>query len=238
MSWSNGPSKRKRTKRAVKADSINGHYTPTVPISHDHLDDLLEAMRMHKKLVGSLPGLWKADVDAAFRRLPIRESHKWAAGVAYLLDGEPWVAFHEGMPFGATSSVVAWHRIGALITAFARKLLHLPVFRYVDDWFAADRHLCACCSHLRLCSCVSLFRHDTTEHAMMCMARLVRVLLGETAISARKLECGPSLTVLGINVSVGYSMCMHVVLLLCSRSKHQTQASDSPFAGKRQINGC
>jgi hypothetical protein len=128
----------------MKADSINGHYTPTVNITHDHLDDLLAALRMHKQLVGSAPWLWKADVDAAFRRIPIRESHKWAAGVAYLLEGEPWVAFHEGMPFGATGSVVAWHRIGALITSIARKLLHLPVFRYVDDWFAADRYLCTC----------------------------------------------------------------------------------------------
>ena len=36
----------------------------------------------------------------------------------------------------------------------------------------------------------------------MCIARLVRVLLGETAISARKLEFGPSLTILGVSVSV------------------------------------
>jgi hypothetical protein len=146
MSWSHGPSKRKRTKKAVKADSVNGHYTPTVKITHDHLDGLLAAMRMHKQLIGSAPWLWKADVDSAFRRLPIRESHKWAAGVSYIFENEPWVAFHQGMPFGATSSVVAWHRIGALITSIARELLHLPVYRYVDDWFAVDRYLCTCSS--------------------------------------------------------------------------------------------
>ena len=44
------------------------------------------------------------------------------------------------------------------------------------------------------------FRPETTEHAMMCMARLVRVLLGESAISARKLDYGPSLTILGVDV--------------------------------------
>ena len=142
MSWSHGPSKRRRTKKAVKAESVNGHYTPTAKITHDHLDDLLAAMRMHKRPVGSEPWLWKADVDSAFRRVPIRESHKWAGGVACIFDGEPWVAFHQGMPFGATSSVVAWHRIGELITSIARKLLHLPVYRYVDDWFAVDKYEC------------------------------------------------------------------------------------------------
>ena len=38
--------------------------------------------------MGELPGLWKADVDAAFRRLPIKAEHRWAASVAFRLDGE------------------------------------------------------------------------------------------------------------------------------------------------------
>ena len=139
-------------------------------------------MQLQTSLCDEVPWLWKADVDAAFRRVPLCEAHKWAAGVAYLYKGEPWVATHLGMPFGATSSVVAWHRIGELITALARKLLHLPVFRYVDDWFGADKPGCA-------------------EHAMGCMARLVRALLGESSVADRMLEFGSALTVLGIRVS-------------------------------------
>ena len=61
-------------------------------------------------------------------------------GVAYLNGGSPQLAWHNAMPFGATSSVVAWHRIGELIATIARRLLHLPVLRYVDDYFAADRY--------------------------------------------------------------------------------------------------
>ena len=53
-------------------------------MTHDHLDDLLAGMRQFRILLGELPGLWKADVDAAFRRLPIRKDHRWAASVAFV----------------------------------------------------------------------------------------------------------------------------------------------------------
>jgi len=82
--------------------------------------------------------LWKADINAAFRRVPLKESHKWAAGITYLFEGKVWVSFHHGMPFGAMSSVYAWHRVGAALAAIARKVLHLPVLRYVDDYFAVE----------------------------------------------------------------------------------------------------
>ena len=64
---------------------------------------------------------------------------------------------------------------------FARKLLHIPVLRYVDDYFSADRR-------------------ELVEHAMQCFARLVRLLLGCTSIADRKLEFGSSLLVLGMCV--------------------------------------
>ena len=88
-----------------------------------------------------VPGLWKADVNSAFRRVPMKDTHKWAAGITYLFEGESWVSFHHGMPFGATSSVYAWHRVGAAIGAIARRLLHMPVLRYVDDYFAVERRV-------------------------------------------------------------------------------------------------
>ena len=87
------------------------------------------------------PGLWKADIDAAFRRVPLQDAHKWAAAVAYIFQGGPWIAVNPAMPFGATTSVLAWNKVGALILDLARQLLHLPVFRYVDDYFAAERHI-------------------------------------------------------------------------------------------------
>ena len=37
------------------------------------------------------------------------------------------------------SHVLAWDDVGDLLAVIATRLLHLPLFRYVDDYFAADR---------------------------------------------------------------------------------------------------
>ena len=34
-------------------------------------------------IVGVIPGLFKADIDAAFRRIPVKPAHRWACGVAF-----------------------------------------------------------------------------------------------------------------------------------------------------------
>ena len=88
------------------------------------------------------PAQWKLDVDSAFRRVPIAPEHRWAAGVAFMHDNVPHVSFHNACAFGATSSVHSWERVGAMLAVFARKLLRLPVFRYVDDLFSTDRPVC------------------------------------------------------------------------------------------------
>jgi len=36
------------------------------------------------------------------------------------------------------------------------------------------------------------------EHALQCLARLIRLLLGPTAVAADKLACGKKLDVLGV----------------------------------------
>jgi hypothetical protein len=155
FSWSYSAGQKKRKRREIKWSSINGHFTSNEAVKHDHLDDLLAAMKLQFETEGQAPGLWKADIDAAFRRVPLQESHQWAAAVAYLYHGEPWVAMHRTMPFGATASVVAWHKVGALLQDIARQLLHLPVFRYVDDYFASERYesLLSFLLHLLLLRC-------------------------------------------------------------------------------------
>ena len=111
-------------------------------------------------VVQVVPGIWKADIKAAFRRMPICKEHRWAAGIAFKAEGQAsiripsrdnlaavcmccwlqvWVSIHNACPFGALSSVHGWERTGRVLTIIARRLLHLPVHRYVDDLFAADR---------------------------------------------------------------------------------------------------
>ncbi len=127
-------------------------------------------------------------------------AHLWAAYVVYLFDGEIWASRHCAMPFGARSSVYAWHRVGHLICMIARVMLFLPVGRYVDDYFSVER--CAIRPVIRRVVCFMLHycRVETMEHAMTIFARLVRLLLGRSAIADRKLEFGCNLTVLGMAV--------------------------------------
>ena len=44
----------KRTRREVKAESVNGHYSLVDDLPHDHLDVLLAAMRLHVETFGSV----------------------------------------------------------------------------------------------------------------------------------------------------------------------------------------
>ena len=85
----------------------------------------------------------QADVDAAFRRIPIAKEHRWACGVAFMVDGQVMVSQHAACPFGAVASVHAWERVGAAITHIARVFLKLAVLRYVDDLFAPERCVCS-----------------------------------------------------------------------------------------------
>ena len=99
-----------------------------------------------------LPGIWEADIKAAVRRMPFRRRHRWAAVVVFRAEGkarlqcassnlsEVWVSVHYACPFGALSSVHGWERTGRLLTTLARKILHLPTDRYVDDLFGAERY--------------------------------------------------------------------------------------------------
>ena len=94
-----------------------------------------------------------------------------------------------------------WERIGALITTIARKILHIPILRYVDDFFAALRTAEAGASAR------AGHRHQVhpcaeAEHALVCLVRLIRALLGPSALAEHKKECGNPLVILGLRIEL------------------------------------
>ena len=165
------------------ASGVNECCRPAERLSTEGIDRLILVCRALAESIGSVPLLWKADIDSAYRRIPIACRHRWAARVVFGCDGHVYTSDHIAMPFGATASVHAWDRIGELLLRIGRSLLFLPLLRYVDDYFSADRQSCA-------------------KHAMLCFARLVRCLLGSSAVSERKLCCASPLTLLGLDVSL------------------------------------
>jgi len=178
MSW--GLCEGRRTKKRMREFSVNGHSAIPEQVKHDHIDCLAASMSRMVLLMGVTPGIFKADIAAAFRRIPIMPEHMWAAGVAYIFDGVVYVSWHKACMFGATSSVYNWDRIGALLTCIIIRVLNICLFRYVDDLFACERPA-------------------SMQHAMLCVARLVRLLLGPEAIDNKKLHFGTSLDVLGMS---------------------------------------
>ena len=169
------------SKKKRKAESLNGHCFLPEKVQHDHLDSLVNASRMFLEATGEVPALWKADVDAAFRRVPLRPHERWAAAVVFKEGDQVWVSQHYACPFGAAGSVYGWERVGHAVVAIIRKLLHMAVFRYVDDFFAPERQ-------------------KSAGHALGCFARIVRAILGDFSLAARKLEHGTSLVVLGVEL--------------------------------------
>ena len=167
----------------LTGNGANGTAEQEGKVRMDDLDELVEAIRAYYAIRGELPRLWKADIDAAFRRVPIKEDDRWAAWVAFLLDGKVLTARHIGLMFGSVGSVHGWGRVGALIRHVAREWLMLPVLRYVDDYFSTEGEA-------------------TAAHALSCFARLVRTMLGGDALAEAKTECGRPLTILGIQVDV------------------------------------
>ena len=95
----------------------------------------------------------------------------------------PLAARHNALPFGGVGSVHGWDRLGAFFKRLARELLFLIVFRYVDDYFGVEYR-------------------STAEHAMQCFARLVRAVLGPSAIAPSKFAHGMPLDILGLQVNV------------------------------------
>ena len=81
-----------------KEGSVNGHVHPCEKLKHDTLDMLVEvfcvrscvsphvllsfaeAMVLFVTCAGVVPGLWKADIDSAYRRVPVACCDRWMCG--------------------------------------------------------------------------------------------------------------------------------------------------------------
>jgi hypothetical protein len=224
-----GPeSQSKRLPRKIaKEHSINGCTWLPEKCSHDHLDDLVCFCRQLVLVMGIVPMLFKADIASAFRRIPLLPAHRWAAGIMYQHGGRVMRSTHLSCPFGATASVFNWERVGRFLRKVARKLLHIALFEYVDDYFAAERP-------------------EVAEHAMLCFARIVRAVLGKTAIAADKLLFGSTLEVLGVVIRLSHDRftmcpcelklrkCLDVMLAALAEGGVLRRGCASKLAGKLQ----
>ena len=71
-----------------RQESVNGHTSIADSICHHTLDNLGAALVAYFACTGEVPHLYKADIDAAFRRIPVRSDHRRFCGIAFKYNGE------------------------------------------------------------------------------------------------------------------------------------------------------
>ena len=116
--------------------SLPGHVASSEKLKHEAMDEICYAMRLFWNLTGHSPGLWKADIDAAFRRVPLNPQQRWCCGVAFMLHGKVVQSICVALFLSRRSSFLA----GIHVTAHG-----LPL------WI---NRLSACLGKAGQCSCV------------------------------------------------------------------------------------
>ena len=218
-----------RKVRAIDDETSSGANLCTEggdKISCQSLDALVQMIKQLGFRSGGFKklSLWKADINAAYRRIPIREEDRWMAWVALRVQGQTKIARHNAAMFGARGSVVAWDRVGELLKQIVSNILKLPSLRWVGDYFGVEPEA-------------------TALHAKLCFARVVRAQLGPDAIEEKKLESGNPLTILGIDVNIRADEIIlwptelkiaqwKPELRLCVESGKMTSGAASKLAGK------
>ena len=79
--------------------------------------------------------------------------------------------------------------------------MHIPILKYVDDFFSALRAAEAGAG-ARVCFRARARSFAQAEHALGCLVRLVRALLGPSALAEHKRECGNPLVILGLRIKL------------------------------------
>jgi len=80
----------------MSASGVNGRWTmPPTKLVYEGIDHLEALARLLS--VKERGGLWKADIDSAYRRVAIAKRHRPLAAFAFLCEGEVVVAEHQVM---------------------------------------------------------------------------------------------------------------------------------------------
>ena len=70
---------------------------------------------LHHSLLQANMMLFKADIDAAYRRVPLAADNRKYAAVVYKTKQGVMLSEHYALPFGGVGSVYGWDRVGSCI---------------------------------------------------------------------------------------------------------------------------
>ena len=126
------------------ASTVNALASVGEAIKHDSLDVLVALYRGLGRSFRKLR-FRKDDFVGAFKTLPLCAEHLHLAVAAWMSEDGVRVLQLLAAPFGALSSVHAWHRLGAAVQRILASLFVVPYPRYVDDLFGLDPVLASSC---------------------------------------------------------------------------------------------
>ena len=86
--------------------------------------------------------------------------------------------------------------------AIVVRILYVLLLRYVDDYFGCDRPSEAAAILAPAQSTKPCARRGEVEHALNCVKRLLRAVMGQSVLADRKLVAGAPIGVLGLHIRV------------------------------------
>ena len=89
---------------------------PTERLRYDSLDLFMEMLEKAKGDYKAELKMFKIDIDAAFRRVPIKPAHRQFAWVGFLYGGRAHAFQHLSMPFGSIAAMHNWDRSGEQVS--------------------------------------------------------------------------------------------------------------------------
>jgi len=115
--------------RPIDDFTRSGCNAATIPgekLVYESLDHFLAALRLANACLGGSLSMWKADIDSAYRRIPVLPAHRQFAWVAFLCGGSACAVQHFALPFGSVASVHHWNRVGAELACKSMRSLLAP----------------------------------------------------------------------------------------------------------------
>ena len=89
-------------------------------LEYESMDLFLQTIKEMEQRVGKDLSFWKADIDSAFRRIPIRPQDREHSHIVFLYNGYAVVAKHLALMFGSVASVHHWERVGTCCGTWLR----------------------------------------------------------------------------------------------------------------------
>ena len=96
----------------MRRSGCNEATATSEKLTYESMDLFLQTIREMEQRVGKELSFWKADIDSAFRRIPIRPQDREYSYIAFRYNGNVVVAKHLALMFGSVASVHHWERVG------------------------------------------------------------------------------------------------------------------------------